>query len=86
MKRTAVGALLAAVVFGAAAGMLRAAEAPGKAEPLALSGQVDAVTVYRGQALVTRVVDLPAGGRRLLQTPARSADTHLRAVPLNPKP
>lgn len=29
-------------------------------EPNVLRGKVDAVTVYRGQALVTRVVDLPA--------------------------
>ena len=40
------------------------------ADPLQLPGVVDAVTVYRGQALVTRVVDVPgpAGLREIVVT------------------
>jgi Domain of unknown function (DUF4139)/N-terminal domain of unknown function (DUF4140) len=40
------------------------------ADPVSLPGRVDAVTVYRGQALVTRVVDLPneAGLHNLIVT------------------
>lgn len=38
-----------------------AAVAPGgRANPIETRGAVDAITVYRGQALVTRVVDVPA--------------------------
>jgi hypothetical protein len=50
-QRLAVFALVA--MFGAAAGA---------AEPLSVTGKIDAVTVYRGQALVTRVVDVPGPG------------------------
>ncbi|MBN2447892.1 MAG: mucoidy inhibitor MuiA family protein, partial [Phycisphaerae bacterium] len=40
------------------------------AEPLELTGKIDAVTVYRGQALVTRLVDIPgpAGLREITIT------------------
>jgi hypothetical protein len=59
---------LAAVVLALAVGAVTpgwAQPAPGGAAAAAndvvIKGRVDAVTVYRGQALVTRVVDLPAG-------------------------
>lgn len=37
-----------------------AAAATKAVEPLALKGKIDAVTVYRGQALVTRIIDIPS--------------------------
>jgi hypothetical protein len=55
MKTVQISAwLLALAVVGAGAGLAQAAEVAAKAK-------VDAVTVYRGQALVTRNVELPAG-------------------------
>ncbi|HEX8339799.1 MAG TPA: mucoidy inhibitor MuiA family protein [Tepidisphaeraceae bacterium] len=38
------------------------AQGPAAAPPAPETGTIDAVTVYRGQAMVTRIVDLPAGG------------------------
>ena len=51
-------------------GLALAATAARAADPLELPGRVDAVTVYRGQALVTRVVDVPgpAGLREVVVT------------------
>lgn len=40
--------------------VLAAAAVPAPAEPVEARGKVDAVTLYRGQALVTRVVPLKA--------------------------
>src|SRR3954451_16855519 len=37
------------------------AQAPATQPGLEVKGKLDAVTVYRGQALVTRLVDVPAG-------------------------
>jgi hypothetical protein len=52
--------LIAAAVTSAAG----AAEAPAtrSSEPIPIHGTIDAVTVYQGQALVTRVVDIPGPG------------------------
>ncbi|HEY4330009.1 MAG TPA: mucoidy inhibitor MuiA family protein, partial [Phycisphaerae bacterium] len=71
MKTARVSAwLLALAVFGATSATwastpagappsgTTAAVSPGE---IAVKGRVDAVTVYRGQALVTRVVEMPAG-------------------------
>ncbi len=43
----------------AVAVLLSAVSAALGADPINLHGTIDAVTVYRGQALVTRVIDLP---------------------------
>ncbi len=59
MKRMAIAVLMVLAV-GNAARLVRADGAKA-GEPVTVHGKVDAVTVYRGQALVTRVVDLPAG-------------------------
>jgi hypothetical protein len=61
MRRLAMAIVMAAVA-AIPATFLRAAD--GVVEnvaPVSVHGRVDAVTVYRGQALVTRVVDLPGG-------------------------
>ena len=49
MKRSSAAGLLVMVVAARAYG----------ADPLMAPGKIDAVTVYRGEALVTRVVDIP---------------------------
>ena len=68
MKTVRVSALvLALAVLGASTASWAAAPggAPAavgvSAGEVAVKGKVDAVTVYRGQALVTRVVEMPAG-------------------------
>jgi hypothetical protein len=62
MKRFAP---LAVIAFVLAASV---ATASGAAEPLSVPGTIDEVTVYRGQALVTRLVDVPgpAGSREIV--------------------
>ena len=44
------------------------AVAPAAAEPLPAASRIETITVYRGQALVTRTVDLPAGQYRFSVT------------------
>ena len=58
MKRTASRSLIL-VVFTLVAMSARSVRA---ADAVELSGRIDAITVYRGQALVTRIVDVPAPG------------------------
>src|SRR5690242_6349444 len=55
--RIALFALLSTFSLLPAAAL--AAPAPAAPPPAGLHGTIDAVTVYRGQALVTRVVDIP---------------------------
>lgn len=58
MKRMMISAVLLAFAVAAAGTTFGQAK---PVEPGVTKGKVDAVTVYRGQALVTRVVDVPAG-------------------------
>jgi len=58
MKRMMISALVLAFAVAAAGTTFGQAK---PVEPGVTKGKVDAVTVYRGQALVTRVVDVPAG-------------------------
>jgi hypothetical protein len=53
MKRFITCGLVAALLAAAVASAVRAAD------PVPVSGTIDAVTVYQGQALVTRIVDIP---------------------------
>jgi hypothetical protein len=64
MKRFAPLAVIAFALAASAASTARAAEA----QPQSVPGTIDEVTVYRGQALVTRVVDVPgpAGSREIV--------------------
>ncbi|MCL2647901.1 MAG: mucoidy inhibitor MuiA family protein [Phycisphaerales bacterium] len=52
MKRTAIAAIFLSLAVCSVAAA---------AEETIVKGKVDAVTVYRGQALITRIVDLPGG-------------------------
>src|SRR4051812_16233351 len=65
MRRMVFPTVLAGLALALAAG----AAARG-ADPLPIPGTIEAVTVYRGQALVTRLVDVPgpAGAKEVLVT------------------
>src|SRR5207253_3019653 len=49
--------VLLVLLMNMAIGVAGAAE-PAAAKPVTVTGKVDAVTVYRGEAMVTRLVDL----------------------------